>query len=166
MRLRSILLLVVVGVIALFAALNWEAFTAPTTLRLGFGTAEVPLGLVMLGVTVLLTLLFLVFVTYLQASVLIEGRRHARELEAQRELAEQSEASRYSQLRQFFEAELQRLSDQDQQRQAEILAKLEQLDRDLRVTIEQSGNTVAAYIGEVEDLLQTKLGGQDRIKPD
>ena len=40
------------------------------------------------------------------------------------------------------------------------------LERDLRVTIEQSGNTVAAYIGEVEDLLQTKLGGQDRIKPD
>jgi len=166
MRLRSILLLVVVGVIALFAALNWEAFTASTTLRLGFGTAEMPLGLVMLGVTVLLTLLFLVFVTYLQASVLIEGRRHARELGAQRELAEQSEASRYSQLRQFFEAELQRLSDQGQQRQAEILAKLEQLDRDLRVTIEQSGNTVAAYIGEVEDLLQTKLSGQDRIKPD
>ncbi len=69
MRLRSILLLVVVGVIALFAALNWEAFTAPTTLRLGFGTMEAPLGLIMLGVTVLLTLLFLVFVTYLQASV-------------------------------------------------------------------------------------------------
>src|SRR5437773_12580648 len=80
MRLRSILLLVVVGVIALFAALNWEAFTAPTTLRLGFGTMEAPLGLIMLGVTVLLTLLFLVFVTYLQASVLLEGRRHAREL--------------------------------------------------------------------------------------
>src|SRR5437762_11769432 len=105
MRLRSILLLVVVGVIALFAALNWKAFTAPTTLRLGFGTMEAPLGLIMLGVTVLLTLLFLVFVIYLQASVLIEGRRHARELGAQRELAEQSEASRYSQLRQFIEAE-------------------------------------------------------------
>src|SRR5207249_11856773 len=58
--------------------------------------------------------------------------------------------SRYSQLRQFFEAELQRLSDQGQQRQAEILAKLEQLDRDLRVTIEQSGNTVAAYIRSEE----------------
>src|SRR5207244_8343615 len=129
MRLRSILLLVVVGMIALFAALNWEAFTAPTTLRLGFGTAEVPLGLVMLGVTVLLTLLFLVFVTYLQTSVLLEGRRHAREFGAQRELAEQSEASRYSQLRQFFEAELHRLSDHGQQREAQLLAKLAQLGR-------------------------------------
>ncbi|SRR6266705_2982477 len=86
MPLRTILILVVLGAIALFAALNWEAFAAPTTLRLGFGTVEAPLGLIMLGLTALLAFLFLVFVTYLQTSVLIEGRRHARELEAQREL--------------------------------------------------------------------------------
>jgi uncharacterized integral membrane protein len=166
MPLRSILILLVLGVIALFATLNWGAFTAPTSLRLGFKTFEAPLGLIMLGVTVLLVFLFLVFVAYLQTSVLIEGRRHTRELQAQRELADQSEASRYSQLRQFFEAELQRLSDEGQQRQAEVLGNLEQLDRDLRITIEQSGNMLAAYIGELDDRLQRQLGGTDQSKPD
>ncbi len=117
MPLRTILILVVLGAIALFAALNWEAFAAPTTLRLGFGTVEAPLGLIMLGLIALLAFLFLVFVTYLQTSVLIEGRRHARELEAQRELAERSEASRYTELRQLFQTELHQLSNQDQQRQ-------------------------------------------------
>ena len=164
MPLRTILILVVLGGLAIFAALNWSAFTAPTTLWLGVGTVEVPLGLIMLGVTGLLAFLFLVFVTYLQTTVLIEGRRHARELQAQRELAEQSEASRYSQLRQFIEVELQKLGAQGERRWAETQARLDQRDRELRVSIEQSANTLAAYIGEVEDFLRQKLGAVDRDK--
>jgi uncharacterized integral membrane protein len=164
MPLRTILILVVLGGLAIFAALNWGTFTAPTTLRLGIGTVEAPLGLIMLGVTGLLAFLFLVFVTYLQTTVLIEGRRHARELQAQRELAEQSEASRYSQLRQFIEVELQKLGAQGERRWAETQARLDQRDRELRVSIEQSANTLAAYIGEVEDFLRQKLGAVDRDK--
>jgi hypothetical protein len=99
----------------------------------------------MLGLMVLLAFLFLVFVTYLQTSVLIEGRRHARELQAQRELVGQSEASRYSQLRQFVEGEFHKLVEQRERERAETLARLNQLDREMRAAIEQSGNTLAAY---------------------
>ncbi|MHB1226798.1 MAG: hypothetical protein ACYC0O_04635 [Desulfurivibrionaceae bacterium] len=35
-----------------------------------------------------------------------------------------------------------------------MLARLDQLDRDLRSAVEQSGNTLAAYIGELEDRLE------------
>jgi uncharacterized integral membrane protein len=164
MPLRTILIVLVVGGLAVFAALNWGAFTAPTTLRLGVGTVEAPLGLILLGFTGVLTILFLVFVTYLQTSVLIEGRRYARELQAQRQLAEQSEASRYSQLRQFVEVEIDKLVEQGERGRAETQARLDQLDRELRVIIEQSGNSLAASIGELEDFVQRRLGVNDREK--
>ena len=94
MKIRTLFLLIVVVVIIVFAALNWSAFMAPTTLSLGFATVQAPLGLIMLGLLVFLTGLFLVFVVYLQTSSLLETRRHARELQANRELADQAEASR------------------------------------------------------------------------
>jgi uncharacterized integral membrane protein len=165
MPLRTVLILFAAGAIALFAALNWGAFTAPTTLRFGFGTVEAPLGLIMLGLTVVLAVLFLVFVIYLQTTVLLEGRRHARELQAQRDLADQSETSRYSQLRQFLDTELEKHRQQGEQGRAEILARVDELDRELRTAIEQSGNALAASIGEVEDLVQRKLSGEEQIRP-
>jgi hypothetical protein len=165
MPLRTILILVVLAAIAVFAALNWAAFTAPTVLRLGFSTVEAPLGLIMLGLTVLLAFMFLLFIAYLQTSVLLESRRHARELQAQRDVAEQAEASRYSKLREFLEAELQKIRYRSEVAETGVVARLDQLDRDLRSAIEQSGNTLAAYIGELEDRLQRETRVDDRNKP-
>jgi DNA anti-recombination protein RmuC len=164
MPLRTILVLLVLVGIAVFAMLNWEEFTRPTTLRLGLGTVEAPLGLIMLAITVLLLVLFLIFVTYLQTSVLLESRRHTRELQTQRQLAEQAEASRYSQLRQYLEAELPKLAAQQEQGHTRISERLDQMDRDLRQVIEQTGNTLAAYIGELEDRLQRQLSHDDQSK--
>lgn len=161
MPVRTILLLVIVGAIAIFAALNWSAFMAPTTLSLGFTEVQAPLGLVLLGMIAFLTTLFLVFIVYLQTSVLLEARRHAKELNANRELADQAEASRFTDLRGYLEAEMQRVSDRDAQAMATVLARLDDVERDLRSTVEQSGNTLAAYIGELEDRLDRTAQGQD-----
>jgi hypothetical protein len=154
MKLSTLLLLLIVTAIAAFASLNWSAFIAPTELSLGFTTTQIPLGLAMLGLLALLTVLFLGFVVYLQGSALLETRRHSRELKTSRELADQAEASRFNDLRIFLEAELTKLTHQQAQSQAEGLEKMDQLERNLRADIEQSGNTVAAYIGELEDRLE------------
>ena len=154
MKVRTLFLLVVVAAITAFAALNWSAFMTPTTLSLGVAAVQAPLGLVMLGLLACLTALFLVFVVYLQASVLFDARRHARELQVNRELADQAEASRFTELRGFLEAELKRQAGLDAESRAAVLARLDQLDRDLRSAVEQSGNTLAAYIGELEDRLE------------
>jgi len=88
MYLRTILIVLALGALTLFTAVNWSAFNTPTTLSVIFATVEAPLGLVLLGMVVLLAALFLIYVVYLQSSVLLETRRHARELHSQRELAE------------------------------------------------------------------------------
>ena len=151
MYLRTLMILAVLGLIAVFSALNWTAFIAPTALSLGFTSVEAPLGLILLAIVALLTLLFLVYITYLQSTVLLESRRHARELQSQRDLAEQAETSRFNQLRTSMETELEKLAGDMEQSKSLLLTRLDQLERDLRGALEQTGNSLAAYIGELED---------------
>lgn len=157
MKLSTLLLLLVLTAIAAFAALNWNVFITPTELSLGFTTTQIPLGLLMLGLLVFVTALFLVFVLYLQTSALLETRRQSRELKASRELADQAEASRFSELRDVIEAEFLKLKNQHAASQSEEMARSEQLEKNLRSATEQSGNTLAAYIGELEDRLEKSI---------
>ena len=151
MYLRTLLIIVVIGLLAVFALLNWSVFLAQTTLSVGFTTVEAPLGLILLSVTGVLTLLFLIYVVYLQSSALVESRRFSRELQAQREIADHAEASRFNQLQSFLTAEIGQLAQQTLESKTATLAKLDEVERDLRTAIEQSANTLAAYLGEIED---------------
>jgi uncharacterized integral membrane protein len=162
MSVRMIILLLVFIVLAVFTAVNWEAFIAPTTLSLLVTTLEAPLGLIMLAIIILITALFIAYGIYLQTSVLLEARQHARELKAQRELANQAEASRFTALQSFLEGELKKIQEQAFRAQTDVLARLDQVERDLRSSVEQAGNTLAAYIGELEE----RLRHDDEPKPD
>jgi hypothetical protein len=158
MSLRSLLIVAVLVLLGLFAALNWSAFTAPTRLSLIVGTIEAPLGLLMLFVIALLTVLFLVFIVYLQTSVLLESRRYAKELQAQRELADHAEASRFTELRQFLETELAALRGAHQSSVESVNARIDVAERALRDEMEQNANSLSAHVGEVEDKLDRALG--------
>jgi len=158
--LRTLLIVFLVAVVAMFAVLNWSAFMSETTLSVGFTTVQAPLGLILLVITGLLALLFLIYVVYLQSSALLENRRQSRELQSQREVAENAEASRFYQLKTSLEEALREQSNQAAQFNNATLARLEKLDRDLRVIIEQSSNSLAAYIGEVEDRVERAAGGK------
>ncbi len=84
----------------------------PTELSLGFAQVQAPLGVVMLGISALLCALFIVYLLFQQAGALLEARRYAKEMKAQRELADSAEASRFTELRAFLEAEMRRLEAQ------------------------------------------------------
>ena len=166
MKARTIILVIVLIAIGAFTALNWTAFKTPTALSLGVASVQAPLGLVMLGLMVCLTALFLVFVLYVQASVLVDARRHARELQANRELADQAEASRFNELRSFLETELKALASLHAESKAALQTRLDQLDQNLRASVEESGNTLAAYIGELEDRLEGGAhGSSSSVRP-
>jgi hypothetical protein len=156
MKLHTLLLLLILAAIAAFAALNWSVFITPTELSLGFTAAQMPLGLVMLGLLFFLAALFLVYIVYLQGSALLETRRHSRELLANKELADRAEASRFTELRAFMEEEFKRQIDLNAESKSSILERVDQLELDLRSFVEQSGNTLAAYIGELEDRLEKR----------
>ncbi|MEA2660075.1 MAG: hypothetical protein QOF64_2798, partial [Candidatus Binatota bacterium] len=129
MYLRTLLIVIVLGVIAVFAYLNWHVVVLPASLSLGFATVEAPLGLILLAVTAALTLLFLIYLVYLQSAALIESRRHARELQSQREIADNAEASRLKELRSFLEVELQQRDNLAAETKVLILARLNEIER-------------------------------------
>lgn len=157
MSLRTLFLMLVFVVLAIFTALNWSAFMTPTTLSLLFATVQAPLGLIMLGVTALLAALFLTYLVYIQTTVLFDTRRAARELRTQRELADQAEASRFTELRGFLEGQLQKLETVVVGAQSRTGTRLDQLDDNLRSAVERVDHSLAAYIGELEDRMETRI---------
>ncbi len=159
MYLRTVIIVSVLGILVMFALLNWNAFTTAMPLSVGFTTVEAPLGLFLLAVIALLTVLFLIYVVYLQSSTLVESRRQTRELQVQRELAQNAEASRFHQLKIAVETALREQNNQTLEFKNTVLARLEELERDLRSTVEQSGNSIAAYLGEIEDQFKRVAGG-------
>jgi Na+-transporting methylmalonyl-CoA/oxaloacetate decarboxylase gamma subunit len=154
MRLPTFLLLLLILLIAAFTMLNWGVFVAPAELSFGIVSAQLPFGLLMLGLMVVVTVLFILFAIYVQTAALLEVRRHARELQASRELAEKAEASRLTELRNVFEAAIQQQRNQQDSFEARLHARVDQLDNTLRASMEESTNSLAAYIGELEDRLE------------
>jgi endonuclease/exonuclease/phosphatase (EEP) superfamily protein YafD len=151
---RSIFIILLLAVVAAFAALNWPAFATPTTLWVGFTTVEAPVGVVMLCVLGLVCVAFVAWVIYLQGVVMIESRRQAKELQAQRDLAERAEASRFTELRDFMATELLRVTRSAEDARAVTLARLADLEQRQRVMLEETTNSLSAYIGSLEDRIE------------
>lgn len=154
MRIRTILLIIGILLLAGFAALNFGEFTRISLLSLGVTTVEAPLGLVMLALLVATLLVFLATTLYMQSANALETRHYARELITQRELADKAEASRFTELRHYLEAQ----AAQTQQREAAtatVLAdRMAQTQAALVQRMEQSDNTTAAYMGQLADHLE------------
>jgi uncharacterized integral membrane protein len=153
MNLRSALLVLALVVLALFALLNWTAFTTPTTLSVGFAEVQAPLGLIMLTVTAVVSALFLFYIVVQQAGVIMETRRNTKELNAQRDLADKAEASRFNELRTFLDTELRKMEAQGAASTREIGARVDVLQQQLQTKLDESTRSLSAYIGEVEDKL-------------
>jgi len=143
MRLRTVLVVLMIVMVSAFATINWQAFLAPTTLSLLFTSFDAPLGLVMLGILTFVVVAFALYMAVWQSTILIESRRHAKELQQQRMLAEQAEASRFTELRALLHDEVERLGD-----------RLAQVQESLRTEIRENGNSLAANIAEMDDRLR------------
>ena len=141
---RTLFALLVLLLLALFAWLNWGEITRPTPLSLGLTRVEAPLGLVLVIALGVVSLLYLIFTIGLETAALLEVKRYARELLHYKKLAEDAEQSRYTELRRCLEAELARLAEAEREEIRALEARVEEL-------LEEHGNTLAAYIGELED---------------
>jgi hypothetical protein len=156
MGVRSAFLFVIVLLIAALAALNWGTLSAPTDVWLGFMTVSAPLGLIMLGLTVVLAAFFLVYVLYLHSSVLLDTKRHTKEMQVQRDLADKAEASRFTELHNFLEAQENKHMARNADRHTAVLARMDQLEAAVRLRSDQTDNTVAAHIGQLEDRIERR----------
>ena len=147
MNFRSIILVLIVVAIGALAALNWTTLATPTLISLGITSIQAPLGLVMLALTILLGVFFLAYVLWLQGAVLLETRRHNKEMATQRDLADKAEASRFTELRTHLDGHYRTSQDA-------LLARIDALEARLAARVQESDNATAAYVGQLEDQLR------------
>jgi len=162
MSIRAIILIVALLLVAVFVALNLDEVFRPTTLNLVFAEVQAPMGLVLLGMLSILLVLFLLLMVFSQTSHLIEVRRISREAADQRQLADKAEASRFTELKEYLRTELGRIEERQQTRADTLQKQIERSQTELTRLFEQTGNSLSASLGEMEDRLER----QERLPRD
>ncbi|WP_189073422.1 LapA family protein [Deinococcus sedimenti] len=146
---RTVVLIVVLVLLGLFAVLNTNALMFPHTLGLGFVTyTGVPMGLILLIVAALLALLFYFWagITGLRAQA--DSAKLLRDMEALRVSLDQQEGSRFAQLQTHLDERLKVLGQGSGSGEvAALSARVDALQRDLNVQLAQ-----------MDDYLKSKLG--------
>ena len=153
MRIKTLLLIVGVVLIAAFAVANVEEFTRPSVLNFGFASMQIPLGLVMLLLVFVLLLIFLGMTLYMRSANLLETRGYAKQLAAQRELADTAEASRFTDLRRYMETQAALNANQNKDTVTAMDRRISQSEKLLMQRLDQSDNSNAAYWGQHDDAL-------------
>ncbi|MER3483204.1 MAG: DNA cytosine methyltransferase [Meiothermus sp.] len=165
MRTRNIVLVVIFALMAIFAWRNWAVFVEERPLSLIFTQVQAPFGIVMLVILAVLVIVYFLYTVALETAALLEVKRYARELLQTRKLADDAETSRFAELKKWLEAELAGVKSVQpaglEAKLQEVVARIDRAETELRDDIEKAGNTIAAYIGELED----QITGQDTHKP-
>ncbi len=130
-------------VVVVLVVLNWSVLGTATAISFGFAHVTVPLGLALLGFVLLLLAVFFSLLLRVQMRIVATHRRHNSELREQRQLVENAEASRYTELRQFLQQELAAL--REQQRLSE---------QRLHDELVSTANSLSACVGEIDERLE------------
>jgi ABC-type multidrug transport system fused ATPase/permease subunit len=158
MKILAPLIVFCLILLGLFTILNWEVLAAPSPLSFIVFDVTAPAGLLLLGFVLLLIALFTLYAMALRGTMLVESRRHTRELDAQRKLAEQAEASRLQELRSRIDEGFAQLRVENDSTRTALGGQLDDAVRALRQEVEETGQGLAAHIGEIEDKLDSALG--------
>lgn len=157
MRGRLLFILLAIVVVGGFAALNWPEFTRTTQLNFGVARADASLGGIMLAALGLTLLVFLISATMHESRNLIEWNRHSKALQAQRDLAERAETSRFTELRQHIDTTLRESRQREAIAANEFEKSMVQSQRELRNELEQMNRTLNAQLGELERRIDAPL---------
>jgi hypothetical protein len=165
MRARVLFVIVAFVVVGGFAAQNWPEFQRTVPLNFGVIVRSAPLGEILLGALLILLLVFLISAVAQESRHLAEHRRYSRSLEAQRDLAEKAEASRFNELRQYIDTNLRESRQRDALAGTEFEKSMLQGQRELRNQLEQMNRTLATQLGELECRLDAHLQRPPAVAP-
>lgn len=111
MRPRVAVTVGIVLVVGLFCAANWSTLVAPANLNLLVAQIQAPLGVVLVLMLAAVMLVYLALLGVVEGQYILAQRRMARDMDRLRKLAEQSEASRYADLRAYVESQFLAIGD-------------------------------------------------------
>jgi len=169
MKGRGILLTLLVVLLGLFATLNWGTLTTLLPVDLIVLRVEVPVGLVLLGVTVALAILFFAGALFDRASQLREIRHLEKQLETTRARLDARTLKEIAEVRDAVKAWGSSLENRidtrvgaAETRLGEALAESDSREAQRLAALEERvvtvRNELAADVGEAEDALRRMLG--------
>jgi uncharacterized integral membrane protein len=162
MRARLLFLIVAILLVAGFAAQNWPEFTRTSPLNFGVVVEEAPLGLIMLAVFGVTLFILLLGSAMQESRHMLDSSRHAKALQAQRDLAEKAEASRFTDLRQQLDTHLRETRQRESIVSSEFEKAMVQNQRELRSQLDGINRMLDARLNELESRLDARL---ERLQP-
>jgi hypothetical protein len=143
MRTRSIVLALMLAAIALWLVVNRHLLAVPVDVSLFATTVPTTVGVLLIGTLAVLTLAFVSYIAVWQRTMLRDYRAQTKELESQRQLADNAEASRFTELASILRSELHAM----EQRFGGVIDGL-------RTELRETESSMAATLGEMQDRLE------------
>lgn len=165
MRSRTLFLVLVTALVVVFALLNWSEFTRATPLNLGWTRVTAPLGLILLGVLALAAIVFLASSAVNHSRHVRHEREQAKALQAQRDLADRAEASRFIDLRKTLDTHLKETREHDKTSAAELEQAQVRSHREMRGLLEQMHRALTMYLGEMEARIDARIDALADLRP-
>ncbi|MGE4243049.1 hypothetical protein [Ramlibacter sp.] len=150
MRARTVFLLVVIVLVAGFAALNWPEFQRVSQLSFGLAIIEAPLGLILLSLLGLTLVVSMLAGGAMHTRHLLDSRNHFKELERQRDLADRAEASRFTELRTHIDTQLKDMRQRDSIAVTEFEKARLETQREIRTQLDAMNRALNTRLAELE----------------
>jgi uncharacterized integral membrane protein len=150
----SVFIWIAAVLLVVFVVINWGVLTSPMQASFGFTHVSVPLGLILLGLAVALSVAFVSLLLRVQFKALATHRRHSAELLAQRDLVDKAEASRFTELQRYLAQEFTSLKGAQQASEQRMREEFLALS-----------NTLAACIGEIDERLERQWPSPPEQQP-
>ena len=158
MRARLIFIVVVAVLAFGFAGLNWSEVTRAVPLSFGVLISDGSVGLVLLSLLALTLITFVVASTVQETRHHIDYGKHQRTLQAQRDLADKAELSRFTELQKQMETHLR----DNRQREGIVATEFEKSmvtsHRELRTQIESMNQMLATRLHDMESRIERVHG--------
>lgn len=145
MKIRTMLLLLVLILMAVFLIINWTALSTVMTVNLVYTEIQAPLGAIVVGSFVALTLILLIYMVWQQASVTMELRAAYKEARNAREVADHAEKSRFQESNRLMGERLEKLEALVTTRSDEMLSCVQKQTVRLDERIDKMENNLKNY---------------------
>lgn len=150
MAIRTVILMIMCLLVALFLALNWAGVMAPVPVNLLFLETQAPLGFILLLVFGLLVVLVLLWALLKQASLLTEVRKINKAAIADRTLAQDAEKSRFEEVRKALSQAVESLAKDSSTKMTAFLSEQKKSRDELTAQIE----TLRKSVDRLNSLVQ------------
>ena len=109
MKIRTLGMLLIVIVMAVFLIINWGTLSQVTTVNLVYTEMEAPLGIIVVAAFAAGVVLLMAYTVWQQASVMMELRAAYKEARTARQMAEDADKSRIAEIRADFKERMEKM---------------------------------------------------------